>query len=355
MDIDERRVRLSATIRSLLDVSHLPPGSPDVEVLERAAERWATDAPTSLADLAGEVAAVTDTVQHLMAQPLLAARRVNVALERLQNARTVDEVLRSAASELAWGCDFDRVLVSRVEDSSWLPVAWHATDSGSDQNQAMAELLRGNRIALASGMVEAEALRRRAPALVRNTAVQSRTFAPFHDVGGSASYIVAPILTGDRVFGLLHVDTDASGRSIVDSDVAAVRAFANGVGLILERLALLDKLMAQKQHIKSALAAAEQAVEDLTSSPVTLAVPSPRSNAPATGELGPARIEDRFTTREREVFALLIGGATNAQIADRLTVSETTVKSHVKHILRKMKATNRSQAIAQYLAAGERR
>nr|WP_173667326.1 helix-turn-helix transcriptional regulator [Frankia torreyi] len=60
-------------------------------------------------------------------------------------------------------------------------------------------------------------------------------------------------------------------------------------------------------------------------------------------------LPDGLTPREREVLRLLAAGATNAQIANALTVSETTVKSHVKHILRKLRASNRAEAIARYL------
>jgi DNA-binding CsgD family transcriptional regulator len=56
-----------------------------------------------------------------------------------------------------------------------------------------------------------------------------------------------------------------------------------------------------------------------------------------------------LTVREREVLALLASGATNAQLADQLTVAESTVKSHVKHILHKLGAGNRAGAIACYL------
>lgn len=56
-----------------------------------------------------------------------------------------------------------------------------------------------------------------------------------------------------------------------------------------------------------------------------------------------------LTSREREVLALLASGATNAQLADQLTVAESTVKSHVKHILHKLGASNRAAAISFYL------
>ena len=42
-------------------------------------------------------------------------------------------------------------------------------------------------------------------------------------------------------------------------------------------------------------------------------------------------------------------GARNADIATELVVSEGTVKSHVKHILRKMHAANRAQAVSTYV------
>ena len=55
-----------------------------------------------------------------------------------------------------------------------------------------------------------------------------------------------------------------------------------------------------------------------------------------------------LTRREHEVLAMLAEGETNARIAQRLVVSEDTVKTHVKHILRKLGVQNRSQAVSRY-------
>ena len=51
-----------------------------------------------------------------------------------------------------------------------------------------------------------------------------------------------------------------------------------------------------------------------------------------------------LSPREREVLALLADGLRNREIAERLVVSETTVKTHVRHILEKLHLRNRAEA-----------
>jgi DNA-binding NarL/FixJ family response regulator len=55
--------------------------------------------------------------------------------------------------------------------------------------------------------------------------------------------------------------------------------------------------------------------------------------------------EDALTEREVEVLQLAMTGNRNRDIADRLFISEFTVKTHMKHILEKLGASDRTQAV----------
>ena len=54
------------------------------------------------------------------------------------------------------------------------------------------------------------------------------------------------------------------------------------------------------------------------------------------------------------MLALIAEGATNSQIADRLVIAESTAKSHVKRILRRLGAANRVEAASIYLRSTPR-
>jgi DNA-binding NarL/FixJ family response regulator len=75
-----------------------------------------------------------------------------------------------------------------------------------------------------------------------------------------------------------------------------------------------------------------------------------RADEPAAGPPGASTefrvVTDELTIRELEVLQLVADGLGNRQIARALFVSEETVKTHVRRLLRKLKATSRAHAVA---------
>ncbi len=59
-----------------------------------------------------------------------------------------------------------------------------------------------------------------------------------------------------------------------------------------------------------------------------------------------------LTQRESEVLGLIVSGRSNRAIAGQLTLSEETIKSHVRGIYRKLDVSDRAAAVAAALREG---
>lgn len=59
-----------------------------------------------------------------------------------------------------------------------------------------------------------------------------------------------------------------------------------------------------------------------------------------------------LTSRELDVLRLVADGLTNGEVAERLFLSDKTVKSHVSHILTKLRLSHRTQAAVWAVRAG---
>jgi DNA-binding NarL/FixJ family response regulator len=69
-----------------------------------------------------------------------------------------------------------------------------------------------------------------------------------------------------------------------------------------------------------------------------------RFSAPPSGETNAARLET-LTERELEILQLVAEGLSNAEIATRLVLGETTIKTHVSNLLRKLGVRDRVHAV----------
>ena len=66
----------------------------------------------------------------------------------------------------------------------------------------------------------------------------------------------------------------------------------------------------------------------------------------------PPKELDELSEREREVFRLMASGLSNGEIGEELFISETTVKTHVTHILQKLNLRDRVQAVVLAYESG---
>jgi DNA-binding NarL/FixJ family response regulator len=73
---------------------------------------------------------------------------------------------------------------------------------------------------------------------------------------------------------------------------------------------------------------------------------------PVTRALAARTPDGELSSREREVLSLLVRGKSNREIADELSIKETTVKSHVSVILMRLNVTDRTQAVVAALQRG---
>lgn len=60
-----------------------------------------------------------------------------------------------------------------------------------------------------------------------------------------------------------------------------------------------------------------------------------------------------LTNREQEVFELLVKNKTTTEIAQKLQISEKTVRNHVSNAIQKLGVKGRAQAIIELIKLGE--
>ena len=123
-----------------------------------------------------------------------------------------------------------------------------------------------------------------------------------------------------------------------ESVLGALRAGARGY---LTKDASSDDIRAAILTVAAGAAALDPAVQNH----VVAALSDDARGSGLTGAATASVLPDDLTPREAEVLALIAEGLTNAEIAERLFVSPTTVKSHINHLFAKAGLRDRTQAV----------
>jgi LuxR family transcriptional regulator, regulator of acetate metabolism len=271
---------------------------------------------------------------------------VGSALRRLRTLGSLDALFREAAQALCENLGFDRAAVFSVRGRELTLESTFARDAEPKELEALAEVA-ADPPPLGPGLHESEVLRRQRAVLVTDTSdPRALGLLP-----GAAAFVAAPVVCHERPVGLIHADLGTTDHVLTEYDRETVWAFAEGFGYALERCVLADRLRQQSAQVVALVRSTEASVVELSRSEIELDAPAVRQMAPQRIARAANALEDDLTRRELEVISMLAEGETNARIARRLVVSEDTVKTHVKHILRKLGVHNRAQAVSRYFLA----
>jgi DNA-binding CsgD family transcriptional regulator/GAF domain-containing protein len=279
--------------------------------------------------------------------------RIRESIEQLRECGSPEELIEAAPGELCRACGFSRVLISQIRGGNWVPVLIEAVPGRDPQGKAFKTWVEQAVIPLTHMMFETELVRRRMPALVADPVNDRRAPREIVTRGRTVAYVATPIISDGRAIGFFHADRIGQPEQVTAEDRDTIWTFAEQFGLIYQRAVLVERLAAQRTQLHDAFGAAETVVDELCESELKLArTPHGTAEAPSAAALfrpEESRLATLLTRRELEVMELITSGATNIRIGEQLVISEGTVKSHVKHILRKLHVGNRSEAVARYL------
>lgn len=277
-----------------------------------------------------------------------APRRLGEALERLEAAPSTLTDLIKLGPQLTRLLGFDRSIFSRVVDGVWTSEAVYVVDDPKWADEI-------NRVGqekpqpLIPGLHETEIVRRREALIVTDVQQDSGVHRPIADESRSKSYVAAPIMSGNQVVGLLHADCYMQGRDPGAADCEALVAYAKGLQLALGRARAAEHLHLVGSQLRSVANGCQDVGASVHEFSFDGAIPGERPDFPRAARVTKQALRSvryLLTAREIQIIELMAEGMSNSRIAGKLVISEGTVKQHVKHILRKLGAGNRVEAVS---------
>ena len=97
----------------------------------------------------------------------------------------------------------------------------------------------------------------------------------------------------------------------------------------------------------------EAAIESVIEGDMVVEInPAAPSRRTAAGDDATAAVTASLTTREHEILAMLVDGATSAAIAAKLSLSPHTVRTHIQNVMSKLQVHSRVEAVAYAVRTG---
>lgn len=249
-----------------------------------------------------------------------------LAIDSLAGAATPAELIERATAE-TYRIGFTRALYSDIEHRVWLPRNAYALDDPDFASRFVEFGVAHSRL-MTGWMVESEMLLSGDPILVTDAQSNPRVNRDLARFAQSQSYVAAPVQVSGVPVAMMHADRHPD-RTVDDLDRRLLGVYARALGLAIERSQLVERMRVIRRASTGCLSGADLTVDD-----------HPESDLD--------RGSERLSQREWEVLGCIALGKTNAQIGAGLFLAESTVKVHVKRILRKLGAANRTEAAMVY-------
>jgi DNA-binding CsgD family transcriptional regulator len=306
-----------------------------------------SDSATTAEILISILRSQCELLDHDLARRLKSMSEIRQALGDLRGLPPC-KMIHAAPEVLSRELAFARTLISTVRGSLWLPRCLHIEEENADPHgRQFLEYVVDRHIQLADAPLETEVVRKRCGAFAPSPMDDKRTFKELVEVSGSFGYIAAPITVQGRAIGILHVDRPEPHGIVTMDHLEQLEAFAECLSVAFESAVLEEKAAQQRVNVESLCGSVDELLSRSARSVLWLLpgkVPGPRYDAFHRDQPSvPA-----LTSREREIMSHVATGATNGQIARCLVISEGTVKSHLKHIAKKLNTSSRAAAVATY-------
>lgn len=263
---------------------------------------------------------------------------------RLHGCATVGQLLAEASSEGARLCGFTRGVVLSV-------VEGHLSSNGMSAipdpvSDALRRRCQAEPIVLTARSEEAEVIRR-AEGSRRERASEGSVVKR---ALGLEEYVLAAVVPESHAVALVVLDR--AEPAVTEEDRAIADLFAHLLGLAVIRVVLRLRMHELSAEIRHLTASAHALMHEAQEAPIALT--SDLGQGPVFTTAGqramlPSRLGELLNAREREIAALMVEGRSNREIGEELHLAPDTVKAHVARLVRKLRASNRVEAVARYM------